>query len=123
MERKYLSPLKSIRRYCLTRCENGPKAVRGCNDEECPNHPYRMAKQPSRAGIGVCDRDTTGRFRRKDTAQAGSLTGNNENKGVDKDKVNLCKPDTNKQEISLASEGIIKVKKSGKTMTIEVTQA
>ncbi|HEY5235909.1 MAG TPA: hypothetical protein VIJ14_07010, partial [Rhabdochlamydiaceae bacterium] len=33
-------------------CESGPKAVRLCQEKECPLHPYRMGKQPNRSGIG-----------------------------------------------------------------------
>jgi len=47
-----LPPVKTMRKYCLTRCEDGPKAVRLCQDTQCPLYPYRLGKQPNRSGIG-----------------------------------------------------------------------
>ena len=49
---RYLSLAKSARKFCLTRCEDGAKSVRLCEDTECPLHPYRFAKNPNRVGIG-----------------------------------------------------------------------
>lgn len=49
MER--LSPVKAIRVKCLD-CAGGMKEVRLCSTESCPLYPYRMGRNPSRAGIG-----------------------------------------------------------------------
>ena len=48
---KYLSLAKSARKFCLTRCADGVKNVRVCDDTECPLHPYRFGRNPNRAGI------------------------------------------------------------------------
>jgi|GEM_PF-1013202 hypothetical protein len=49
---KRFSPLKSIRQKCLDCCCSQHAEVRRCMAEECPLHPYRMGRNPSRAGIG-----------------------------------------------------------------------
>jgi len=46
------SPVKSIRAFCLSCVGMIPKLVRTCPSDECPLHPYRMGKNPSRTGIG-----------------------------------------------------------------------
>ena len=45
------TPVKAIRVKCLE-CQGGArKAVRNCA-ADCPLHPYRMGRNPNRAGIG-----------------------------------------------------------------------
>ena len=47
----FLTPVKAIREKCVE-CQGGSrKAVRDCA-VECPLHPYRMGRNPNRAGIG-----------------------------------------------------------------------
>ena len=44
--------LKSIRKYCLD-CEGrNPVWVKECLDPVCSLYPYRMGKDPARAGTG-----------------------------------------------------------------------
>ena len=48
---RLLTPVRAIRQKCLE-CQGGSrKAVRNCADG-CPLHPYRMGRNPARAGIG-----------------------------------------------------------------------
>ena len=47
----HLSPVKAIRAKCLD-CAGGKKEVRLCQTGDCPLYPYRMGRNPSRAGIG-----------------------------------------------------------------------
>lgn len=54
---KVLSPVKSIRKHCL-RCAERPRDVRLCGITDCYLYPFRMGKNPNRAGIG-------GRFARQ----------------------------------------------------------
>jgi hypothetical protein len=49
---KVLRPLKAIRQKCLDCMCNQRKEVELCPDEECPLYPYRLGKNPNRAGIG-----------------------------------------------------------------------
>lgn len=47
-----LSPLRAIREKCLDcACENDAE-VRRCELEHCTLWPFRMGKNPNRAGIG-----------------------------------------------------------------------
>lgn len=47
----FLTPVRAIREKCVE-CQGGArKAVRDCA-VECPLHPYRMGRNPNRAGIG-----------------------------------------------------------------------
>ncbi len=47
-----LTPMKAIRYQCLE-CMGWYKAeVRKCTSPLCPLYPYRMGKNPERAGIG-----------------------------------------------------------------------
>jgi len=46
-----------IRKFCLE-CMNGARAlVSDCPTETCPIHPYRMGKNPNRAGMGGTGKD------------------------------------------------------------------
>lgn len=47
-----LTPLKTIRSYCLQCAGGHPKEVRYCSVRECPLHFYRFGTNPSRQGIG-----------------------------------------------------------------------
>jgi hypothetical protein len=46
-----MGPVRAIRAKCLD-CAGGMKEVRQCSNESCPLHPYRMGRNPNRAGIG-----------------------------------------------------------------------
>lgn len=46
------TPCQAIHEYCKTRCFTSQKAIRGCDDPECPLFPYRFGKNPNRKGIG-----------------------------------------------------------------------
>ena|GEM_PF-1843608 len=51
IEAKKITPLKSIRKYCLA-CSSRPKDVRECQSADCPLYQYRMGNNPARSGIG-----------------------------------------------------------------------
>jgi hypothetical protein len=46
------TPIKAIRKKCLDCCCGSAKEVDLCSDTECPLYPYRLGKNPARAGIG-----------------------------------------------------------------------
>lgn len=46
------TPLKSIRAKCLDCCCGQAQEVRLCSSQTCPLWPFRMGKNPNRAGIG-----------------------------------------------------------------------
>ena len=46
------TPLKSIRAKCLDCCCDQAQEVRLCPSQTCPLWPFRMGKNPNRAGIG-----------------------------------------------------------------------
>jgi hypothetical protein len=66
-----LTPMKAIRARCLECAGRSMKAVRECArgseaTEPCPLHPYRMGRNPARAGIGRCEPNRnahSGKFR------------------------------------------------------------
>ena len=50
-----MTPLKSIRKYCVE-CSGGQyKEVKECVLTNCPLYPYRMGHNPSRQGLGRKD--------------------------------------------------------------------
>ena len=49
---KRLTPVKAIRAKCLDCSGFQPSQVRNCDITECPLFPYRLGKNPNRAGIG-----------------------------------------------------------------------
>ena len=46
------TPLKSIRAKCLDCCSDQAQEVRLCPSQTCPLWPFRMGRNPNRAGIG-----------------------------------------------------------------------
>ena len=44
--------IKSIRIRCIDCCGHQLSRVSGCEEAECPLHPFRMGRNPNRAGIG-----------------------------------------------------------------------
>lgn len=53
-----MTPVKAIREKCLDCCCGQVKEVRLCPSETCALWPYRMGKNPARAGIGGTGRTT-----------------------------------------------------------------
>lgn len=51
MESKYTTPLKAIRLKCLDCCCGSAHEVRQCTAERCSLYPFRLGKNPNRAGI------------------------------------------------------------------------
>lgn len=52
---KHLTPIKSIRKYCLETCASGScKEVRLCNVNNCPLFCYRMGKRPKKTLANLC---------------------------------------------------------------------
>lgn len=47
-EKKCSTPCQCIHEYCKTRCFTSQKAIRGCDDLECPLYKYRLGKNPKR---------------------------------------------------------------------------
>ncbi len=42
-----MTPVKSIRKYCLDCAGDSPKEVRLCPAKNCPLYPFRMGKNPN----------------------------------------------------------------------------
>ena len=51
MEEKRISALKAIRIKCLDCCCGIKKDVKSCKELDCPLYPFRLGKNPNRAGI------------------------------------------------------------------------
>ena len=47
-----MTPLRAIREKCLDCCCQQPTEVRDCHIKTCTLWPFRMGKNPNRAGIG-----------------------------------------------------------------------
>lgn len=52
MELKHTTPLKAIRLKCLDCCCGSAHEVKLCTVEKCSLFPFRLGKNPNRAGIG-----------------------------------------------------------------------
>lgn len=48
---KHLTPCQAIKQFCLT-CEESRKAVKDCQNPDCPLWPYRLGHNPNHQGIG-----------------------------------------------------------------------
>ena len=51
MNNKKLTPLKSIRAYCLDCSNRQPKEVRECEIKDCPLYEFRFGTNPNRKGL------------------------------------------------------------------------
>ncbi len=51
MNNKKLTPLKSIRAYCLDCSNRQPKEVRECEITDCPLYEFRFGTNPKRKGL------------------------------------------------------------------------
>lgn len=51
MEEKRISPLKAIRLKCLDCSCGSSNEVKLCPVEKCPLYPFRLGKNPNRAGL------------------------------------------------------------------------
>ena len=47
-----MTPMQAIRQHCLDCCCDQPKEVRLCTCFQCALYPFRMGKNPQRAGVG-----------------------------------------------------------------------
>ena len=47
-----MTPCRAIRAMCKECCGGSLKAVRTCESTTCPLWPFRMGRNPNRAGIG-----------------------------------------------------------------------
>ena len=113
---KPLPPIKSIRRYCLTRCSGGSrKSVRECADQDCPNFIYRMGRNLSRAGIGVGTRDPHGRFTKKVASSAVGLSAVSGIVDTFASRPDLCKLGASGEEIG---HGHIRIKRINQNIII-----
>ncbi len=50
--KRTLTPLRAIRANCLDCCAGQRREVRECHLTDCPLWPFRMGRNPKRAGIG-----------------------------------------------------------------------
>jgi hypothetical protein len=51
-DKEMLTPLRSIKKYCLD-CSGGSiKEVKTCNIKDCPLYKFRLGTNPNRKGIG-----------------------------------------------------------------------
>lgn len=67
-----LTPIKAIRAKCLDCSCWQPSEVRNCTAVDCPLHPFRLGKNPNRAGIG----NLKGVSSSKQASQDSNLTSN-----------------------------------------------
>jgi len=49
---KKLSPVKSIRKFCIQCSGFSVREVAKCVIPDCPLYPFRFGKNPNRSGIG-----------------------------------------------------------------------
>lgn len=47
-----MTPIQAIRRKCIDCAGGSYKAVRNCEEEDCPLYPFRLGKNPNRRGMG-----------------------------------------------------------------------
>jgi len=123
VKERCLSPVKSMRKFCLTRCEDGVKRVRLCSETDCPLHPYRLATQPNRAGIGGGKRPSL--LKSRHSSGEASLGKKSIKRMVC--PASLLGPGSSGEEIgqgqiNLETRGKIMIKKLGKELVITLTE-
>jgi hypothetical protein len=121
MESKRLSPLKSIRKYCLS-CAGSCKGVRTCDTTDCYLFPFKMGKSSNRAGIGVGIRDSSGRFCTQNTPLAVLSEMKAADKGKDKGVQNLINLEAPSKQISVIKKGTLKITEDQGMVTITITK-
>ncbi len=122
-EEKPLSPLRAIRRHCLT-CAGRPSEVRECRTLECKLHRFRMGRNPARAGIGPGSILKSSFKEILDDSMAVSKeTGAEEGKGMAEAVSFNCGPKNGdmKPPVNMDSQGRIKISRTDKGMVIELT--
>lgn len=62
---------KAIRLKCLDCCGGSKKDVKQCNEVNCPLHPFRLGKNPNRAGI-----TNNGSFKEKNNGSMSDFEAN-----------------------------------------------
>ena len=62
---KILTPVKAIRANCIECSGHNFAEVKRCEMDYCPLYPYRMGKNPSRAGKGGRTALELGKIRKK----------------------------------------------------------
>lgn len=72
-----MTPVKAIRAKCLDCCCGQQREVAVCPCADCPLYPFRMGKNPNRAGIA-----NKGSFSQKITAQQGEKNGVGVTEGI-----------------------------------------
>jgi len=126
INRTRLSPLKSVRLYCKTVCGGSAKEVRLCTTADCPLYAYRFGKNPSRCGVGGCQRSRNGQFLRKSIHSRGEIQTMASKEGSDMGEAVLARPGSNmkgsggsKIEVS---QGEVRIEKTSSGMVIRLTQ-
>ena len=116
---RFLPPVPSIRKHCLTRCEDGAKQVRLCEDTECLFHPYRMGKNPNRVGIGGGKRPSLPENRHS----SGVVSPEKENLKESDSGSSFSSPGASGGEIRpiLEGQGKIQICRTEKEISIKVT--
>ena len=112
---KHLTPLRSIRRHCLS-CAGRPKDVRLCNNTECNLFQYRMGKNPARARIGGSIGQKRPCFR---SGMPNSAQDSRYNHGGKRKYMPLGVPRpklANNGRIALSGRGVINIKNIGKDL-------
>ena len=61
---KILTPVKAIRKHCIDCSGYNLAEVSRCEQDDCPLYPYRMGRNPSRAGKGGRTALELGKYRK-----------------------------------------------------------
>ena len=122
-EEKPLSPLRAIRRHCLT-CAGRPSEVRECRTLECKLHRFRMGRNPARTGIGPGS-ILKGLFKdiQDDSAAFYKVIGTGDGVGMAGRQSFNHGPNNSgtKPPVNMDSQGRIKISRTDKGMVIELT--
>lgn len=122
-----LPPVKAIREYCKTVCAESPKEIRLCTTPTCPLYPYRMGKNPARAGVGVGRRGPEGFFLAGPTRSTGGIMQGKDSGGMDWGSATSIVPGANGKKSRTSevevSNGEVRIRKTAYGLTIKLTQA
>lgn len=126
INRSRLSPLKSVRLYCKTVCGGSAKEVRLCTTAECPLYAYRFGRNPSRCGVGGCQRSRNGQFLPKTIHSRGEIPTMTPQEGLDMGEAVLARLGSNmngsgKSKIE-AMKGEVQIEKTSSGLLIRLTQ-
>lgn len=121
-----LTPLRAIRAFCREKCCLSSREVKLCPQKDCFLYEYRFGRNSARTGIGVCQRDSQGRYLAMDSRSSRVFSAVRVSKGGGKGNVLRYLPRANAEEprkpgIRMA-QGEVRIRETDGGLYIQIKQ-